>query len=498
MTTIRYNHIRFMPLLFLAAVVLFLSACEENEIGPPVITDVRNYAATPDDTVIQSLNTGQWVVVLGKNLSSVTQVLFGSTLATTNHTLFTDESIVVQVPEIPFSLVPADRVNEITVFSEGGMATYTIEIVGAPIISHVRNHEASPNDTIVDVIFPGQQINLVGYNLKDATEITFQGVAVDLANVEYSDTSAVVQVPDDLSGSDDELVDMISYTNRVGTGTYTIKILGPPIVTSISNENPNEGDVVRVFGNNFVSVESITFAGASVSSFDVAANGSSIELTVPALSESGPLVVTTPAGSFTTLYNVNDQTTGVLCNFDDISPIGWGGSGATVDDDPTAFPGNKGSYAILQNDQLAPWDWQAWNGGRIAILDSVTWVPEANVSDPLNNWAVKFEIYVADDWNGGTLFISSEHNDYRAFYEPWKGAGGTTAPYSTDGWRTVSFPLSAFYKGWGGDEAAASIADLIGDTGVSAIAIQTMNIGSQTTATGLNAAIDNIRVVKIR
>lgn len=486
-------------LLFcIAMTLILLSACQEDEVNPPVITDVLNYAASPDDSVVQTLNTGQWVVVMGKNLSGVTQVYFGSTAATVNNTLFTDKSIVVQVPSIPFESVPAEDVNVITVVSDGGMATYTIEIVGEPIISHVRNYEASPNDTITNIIFPGQQINIIGYNLKDAIEVTFQGIEADLTNAIYTDTSAIVQVPADLSGSDDDLVDLISYTNRVGATTHSIKILGPPIITLISYENPNEGDVVYLYGNNFISVESITFAGAEVSSFEASVDGSLVELVVPALSESGPVVITTPAGSFTTLFNVNDQTTGVLCNFDDISPVGWGGYGATISDDPTNFPGNKAKYAILQNDIIAPWDWQAWNGGRIIILDPVTWMPAENVNDPMSNWAVKFEINVPEDWNGTTLFISSEHNDYKAFYEPWKGANGNTFSYSTNGWQTVSFPLSAFYKGWGGSEAATSIADLIGDTGVSAFAIQTMNIGDNATATGFYAAIDNIRVVKIK
>lgn len=493
------HHILSLSFL-ITLMTIFISSCEdENEVSsPPVVTEVRNYAASPNDTTVTTLNTGQWVVLIGRHLSGVSQVYFGSVPATINNTYFTESSIVVQVPSIPFQSVPTDKVNEITVVNSKGATTFTIDIVGEPIITHVRSAESAPNDTIVDIIFPGQQINLIGYNLRNATTIAFQGIAADLTNVIYTDTSAIVQVPEDLSGSDDELIDMITYTNSVGTGTYSIKILGPPIITRISLENPNEGDVIYLYGNNFVSVESITFAGESISSFEVSSDGASVELTVPALSQGGPVVVTTPAGSFTTTFNVNDLTTGVLCNFDDISPVGWGGGGATVDDDPTQFPGNKDKYAKLQNDLLAPWDWQAWNGGRIIILDPVTWIPEENLSDPLNTWAVKFEINVPDGWNGGTLFIGSEHNDYRAFYEPWKKLDGSTFPFSTNGWQTVTFPLSSFYKGWGGDEAPINIEDLIGDTGVSAIAIQTMNIGSATTVTGLNAAVDNIRVVKIK
>jgi hypothetical protein len=483
---------------FMAAIATLLFACEKDNINPPMITEIRNYAASPDDTLITNLNTGQWVVILGDNLSEVTQAYFGTTAASINQTLTTDRSVVVQVPAIAFDRIPRDQVNVVTLVSNGGTTSYEIEIIGAPLISRVREYADAPNDSTLKTIFPGKQINIVGYNLKNPTSIAFQGVEADLSSVIYTDTSAIVSVPGDLSGSDDAFVNMITYTNSVGSGSYSIRILGPPIITAVSYENPNEGDVVFLLGNNFVSVESVTFAGEEITSFEESPDGKTVGFVVPALTESGPVVITTPAGTFTTPYNVNDVTTGILSDFDNISPIGWGGSGATVSDDPTKFPGNKGKYAQLQNDLLNPWDWGAWNGGRIMILDAVTWLPAANVTDPLNSWAVKFELNVPDDWNGTTMFVSSEHNDFRAFLEPWKKANGDTFSFQTEGWQTVTIPLSQFFKGWGGAAPPTNIAELIGAGGVSAIAIQTMNISNKTTPKGLNAAIDNVRVVKIK
>jgi hypothetical protein len=497
MKKIIYSRIYFLS-FFIAVISMLMVACEKDEVNPPVITEIRNYAASPDDTLITSLNTGQWVVLLGTNLSEVTQVYFGTIPANINRTLLTDGSVVVQVPSIPFQSVPRDEVNVITVVNSSGAVSFEVGIVGAPLISYVRNFLDAPNDTIVTSIVPGQQINIVGYNLKNATSIAFQGVEVDLGGVVYTDTSAIVQVPGDLVGSDEALVHTISYENIVGTGTFKIRILGPPIITSVSNENPNEGDLVYLYGNNFVAVESITFAGTTIPSFDVSADSLSVSFTVPALTQSGPVVITTAAGSFTTPYKVNDVTTGALVNFDAISPIGWGGNGAAVSDNATDFPGNKGKYALMQNDALNPWDWGAWGYKRIMILDPVTWLPAANVSDPLSNWAVKFEINVPTDWNGTTLFISSERNDFRAYYQPWKKANGDTFSYRTSGWQTVTIPLSQFYKGWGGNVPPANITELIGGTGVSAFAFQTMNISNTTSPKGLNSAIDNVRVVKIK
>jgi hypothetical protein len=498
MKNIRYKHLRGILFPFLVAMLILMGACEDDKVGAPVITSVRNYAASPDDTLVTTIQSGQWVVIHGQNLGDVSQVYFSTILANVNSALFTDESIVVQIPTIPFESVPASQKNEITVISEGGVDSYNISVVGPPLIMRVRNYADSPNDTILNRIVPGQQINMIGFNLNNATTIAFQGIAADLTNIEYTDSSTIIQVPTELSGGDASLVNMISYTTNIGTVTFSIKILGPPIITRVSYENPNEGDLVYLYGNNFVSIQSLTFAGTPISSYEVSSDESTIEFAAPALTQSGPVTITTQAGSFTTIYNVNDLTTGVLCNFDDISPVGWGGSGATIEDDPAKFPGNKEKYAILQNDLLGPWDWAAWNGKRIIVTDAVQWLPVENINDPLDSWAVKFEISVPDAWNGTTLFVSSEHNDYRYAYEPWKDESGQTFSYTTNGWETVVVPLSLFRKDWGREALASSIADLLGDGGNTAICIQTMNIADKTTITGLNAAVDNIRVVKIK
>lgn len=214
------------------AAVLSLSGCNPDEdVASPVIAEVRNYAASPNDTLVQELETGQWVVLTGRNLDNAVAAFFGQTQATINSALVTGQNMIIQVPSISFQSVPRDMVNEIILVDKNGMATtYAINIKGAPVIAEVRNYDASPNDTIVNFIKPGQQINLIGYNLKDATSISFQGVNADLANVIYTDTSAIVQVPEDFSSSDLVLKDKISYTTSIGSTTFSIKIKVPVVV----------------------------------------------------------------------------------------------------------------------------------------------------------------------------------------------------------------------------------------------------------------------------
>lgn len=219
MEKIKYRKFRSLMLSCLA-VALMLSACEKEEANPPVITEIRNYAASPDDTVVQTVGAGQWIVLKGKNLSGVSKVYFGSVAAVVNQTLLTNESIVVQVPTvIPFESLPTEKLNEITVINGSGATSFEFAVTGSPIISRVRNFADAPNDTLTDGISPGQKINIIGFNLRNALTLSFQGMDVDLSDIVYTDSSAIVTAPAEfLPGI--SRASTIAYTNAYGTGNY--------------------------------------------------------------------------------------------------------------------------------------------------------------------------------------------------------------------------------------------------------------------------------------
>lgn len=510
MKKIKSTYIYNLLYLCVAAVVLCMSACQEDTVEAPVITGVVNYAASPNDTTVHTIQTGQWVVLQGRNLSGVTQVYFGSVPATINTTFFTDNSIVVQLPSIPFEKVPASELNVITAISEGGTATYTISITGAPIISYIRNYESSPNDTIVHVLYPGDEINIVGYNLKDATQISFQGIAADLRIVVYTDTSAVVQVPIDLSGSDATLANMITYTTAIGAGVFPIKIVGPPVISGVSYEVPHEGDQVYVYGYNFVSIESFTFAGVPITSYEVSSDESTIGFVAPVLTQGGPVEIITLGGAFTTAYNVNDVATGRLSDFEWDGSFQWEWWAASLGVDDASinegwisvfpeFVGNGTKFLVLKTSIISAGSGDEWS--TAVRVPEVQWVPAENISDPVSSWALKFEINIPQAWNGSTLCIKTESGDYMARYEPWQITDTKTADYVTDGWQTVTIPLSSFRKndaqlGDGKGDPVGNLTQLLGADGIGSLRIYPHNYGSSDSKTIFNGALDNFRVVK--
>jgi hypothetical protein len=373
------------------------------------------------------------------------------------------------------------------------------ETVGAPVITSVRNYAASPADTLVSAITTGQRVVLIGHNLKDAVQISFNGVPATINSAMFSDTSAAVLVPAVIPfpSVPAESLNTIRYVTRQGATTFTFSIVAPPpSITAISNENANEGDSVRISGLNLFFIEELTFAGTAITQYAEANDGTSIGFVLPALEQGGPVVITTKSGTAITPYNVNDDKTGMLCNFDNVNTFSWG---ASVDNSSLAFPGNRGYYAVLKNNVLGAGDGAWWNPGRSINTNDVQWVPVDSLSLSIDDYALKFEINVPAAWTGTSIYaIKGYAFDYLARYEPWQGTDGIVSPFTTKGWRTVTVPLSLFRTNDGKGTAAESLTTLLGATGKGAVNIQTKNFSGSPSASGLEAAVDNIRVVKIK
>lgn len=386
-------------------VTLLLAACEPNDENPPVLTGVRNYAPSPNDTVLQSLQPGQWVTLTGNNLKGATQIVINGVSTNFNRGLFSDTYAVVQVPAvIPFPIIPAEEQNKIT------------------------------------------------------------------------------------------------YVTKAGTTTFDFDVVAPaPTITGISNENANIGDVVYIFGTNLFLINKLSYAGVEITEYTSAPDGTYVSFVLPSLSGSGPVVVENKTGGYSTVFNVNDPS--VLCNFDDVNTLDWG---PTVDNSSTTFPSNRGKYAILKNAGLGGGNFSWWEGDRGINTKSVQWIPSGNLNDPLDQYAVKFEINVPQKWEGTSLFVLKDYSwTYVARFEPWKVSAGSTTAVSTGGmWTTVTIPLLQFLtKPDGGKDGtgvpAANLKALLGNSGSGSLNIFTIN-DSDKPAKALNMAIDNIRVVKIK
>lgn len=493
-------------LLFAVALitVIAMPACKKDKTsGPPSISEVRSYVASPNDTIIKGLTVndqladGQWVVISGQNLKDAVQIKFNGVPASFNSTLFTQNNAVVRIPGIQFSTVDTTKLYTIEYTTLGGTTTFAFKLgPAAPTISAISNVFANPGDSVF----------IYGANLVLIQSFSYGGAKISSFKMNTAGTSLGFVMPNPAPTSGDVVV-----TTKSGTVVY--KISATPTITGISNENAIAGDSVFVYGTYFKKIQTFTFAGTNITSFNASADGNSVAFKMPSISTSGPVSITTPFGTATTVYKVND-----IAGVQSISNWEWGGNfnwqwwgGSNLfSGDPSSgwpsynpdFPGNTSLYQVLQRGVFGAGEGNTWSSYAIR-MGAVQWVPAANMNDPIGNWAFKFEVNIPQAWNGPSILIQSSDATYTCRWEPWQISATATAPYTTKRWQTITIPFSAFRKtdatlGEGKGASMAKFADLLGPSGNSECYVWLKNYSSSNTATGFYGAFDNLRVVKIK
>lgn len=504
-----YNiNVRFLLCCLPVALILLLPSCKKTEVlSAPVITAVRNYAASPADTVLHSLEANaQWVVITGQNLQNAVQISFNGVPASFNSALFAQSNAVVQIPVIMFSTIDTSKLYTIQYTTTTGTTTFNFKLgPPAPVIMAISNVFANPGDSVF----------VYGKNLVLVQSLSYGGTSITSFKSSLDGTSLGFIMPNPAPTSGNVVV-----TTKSGTATF--KIVALPTITGISNANANAGDSVYVYGTYLKAIQSLTFAGTNIASYASAADGSAVGFVMPTITQYGPVAVTTSFGTATTVYNANTAaggyTTGVLANMEWGSYFGWGwwggvslatgNSGSGWPPYKPEFNGVLGSnttmFVAYNTGIMQSGDGSTYDGKYNFPIGENQWMPAANLSDPVDNWAIQFEISVAHPWNGGTLcFASGFAGNYVARYEPWQISSSATAAFSTRGWITVTLPLTSFRAadptlGVGMGASVTSLTNLLGSSGKTGLNGYLHNFSGSATATGFNAAIDNVRVVKIK
>jgi hypothetical protein len=487
----KYSAISRIILTCLAGLVIF-SACKKKlaEGNGPVITNVRNYAASPNDTILHSIaDSGQtsWVVIVGQNLQNAVSITFDGVPASINNALFAPGSAVVQLPSILFSSVTSNQLSTIQYATTAGTTSFSFTLLPpAPTISAISNVFATSGDSVY----------IYGTNFNFVQSFTYGGANVTSFNTNTSATAVGFVMPSPAVDSGQAVI-----TTKSGTATFTIQ--ATPTITSVSNENPSPGDSVYLYGTYLLHIQSLSFAGTSIPSFASNASGTSVGFVAPTLTQSGPASVTTIFGTASTFYKVNDLTDGIISDFEWSGTMNWQyWGGANLSSGNSSFPGNATQYLTLQTSILGVGEGNNYSSYALR-MNANQWVPNSHLGDSTGNWALKFECDVPQAWNGGTFTIQGPNTAYTAYFQPWQVSSTVTAPFTTDGWTTVTIPLSAFSTATapppgGSGSPVPTLTDLVVSSLSGDLIIWIENYSSNPTSTGFYGAFDNFRVVQIK
>jgi hypothetical protein len=379
----------------------------------------------------------------------------------------------------------------------GGLQSCHKENNSAPKISRLRADLATPNDSTLSFVNPGQYVILDGMGFASTRQVLFDGIPGAYNAALVADQHLVIQVPtippDVLNGAKANTIEVITAGGSI---TYTFPVNPPaPLVAAISNEFAHPGDVITITGQYLYLVQSVTFPGGiAAPNYTTNSDGSSMTVTVPAGATTGGGIIITSKGGTSSSEPAAGfwDTRGMLCDFDTYNQYSWG---ATNIIDSPSFTGNNGNFAQLSFTGVNAGDGSWWNGGRSLNTNGVQWVAADSMSNPLSDYAMKFEIYVKQPWTTGAFYVVPNYTwTYLATYSGWQAFSDSTM-ISTNQWSTVVIPLTNFQTNTGAGSPPSSLGALLGG-GNQSIDIMFVNNGTKPVAT-FDAGIDNIRVVKV-
>jgi len=142
----------------------------------------------------------------------------------------------------------------------------------------------------------GTNVTITGANFNVGTPVVkFNGVPAGVpTGVTFGQLSAVVP-----AGA---TTGPITVTTTDGTATSATNFFLPAVITSFTPSNSAPGTLVAIKGTNFTSASAVAFSGTPAAAFYVT-NSGSLGALVPAGVTTGPITVTTPAGTASSAAN---------------------------------------------------------------------------------------------------------------------------------------------------------------------------------------------------
>jgi hypothetical protein len=221
---------------------------------------------------------GATVDISGANFTAASQVTFNGVAA--NFTVDSDTEIHATVPE-------AATTGPISVTTTSGTGTSPLPftVTSPPTISTL-----APTSGPV-----GTSVDIQGSSFTGATNVTFNGTAA--AYTVDSDSEIHASVPSSATSGP------VSVTTPSGTTTTTtasvFTVTHPPTITYCNPTSGPVGTIVDLQGTNLSATTSVTFNGTAAA-YTVNSD-SEIHATVPNGATTGPLAVTTPDGTITSV-----------------------------------------------------------------------------------------------------------------------------------------------------------------------------------------------------
>ncbi|MEA4917992.1 glycan-binding surface protein [Proteiniphilum sp.] len=338
---------------------------------------------------------------------------------------------------------------------------------GTPTVYYVRYQAKENAEQLLDGAFMGENIVIIGENLTSVQEVWFNNVK-SLLNVNFiTKNTLFVNVPKDLPSIRTDKLYLV--TAKKDTVAYDFEVKIPaPILSRIKCEQVPEGGEVVLYGDYFLATDAslinVFIGDYKVPTSDIVSfEKNKIVFKSPAKEIKGPVEVKTLYGNSGRSKDIFHDDRGLITGFEEGYVGGWGRPDQSkIQNDPELSI--SGNYVRIDGTTIGIDG--AWVGGSVIIniWGEDNGVPTGNLfpSDPATS-TLKFEVNVLEPWSAGPMIFSffrqGQFEDYlwadgnasgggmpRGVWVPWLDSGS----YISEGWETISIPLSEFkYNGAG-------------------------------------------------
>lgn len=363
---------------------------------------------------------------------------------------------------------------------------------GEPRVRYIRGTDPATSDSLLVGSFMGSLVAIVGDNLSQTREIWFNDQRATLTPTYVTNNSILVSIPSTVPAV---VTDKIRFVFLDGSELlYDFKVNVPaPLFSGIKAEYVPDGEIAVLYGDFFFEPTQVIFPNELEGEI-VELTKTEIKVRVPDGAAPGQMQIKTNFGVAKSPFVFRDDRN-VLLDYDTKFQELWTaaiGAGPV----PTEV---SGQYAFFKHASNGAWQWtneltmQYWaprGRGNIPVatgnVSDLVFKFEANVPEPWK--AVRMEIFFGPFAEDHGRDVASTA---MARWEPWR-----EGPYTTDGWVTISIPLTEFKFGKDDGEDSMGTKSIENLSSLTNLTMMLFGPGPADGSTNpVHIAIDNVRVV---
>lgn len=334
-----------------------------------------------------------------------------------------------------------------------------------PEINYIRITNPDKSDSLVVRAFLGNTIALIGTNLENVKEVWFNDQSAKL-NVNYiTNRSIIVTIPNKIPSIVTNKITLVTKSNIEAKFDFLVDVPAP-LLNSMLCEYVKDGETAVIKGNFFIDDENVPLKVFFPGNIEGEVQNVAIDevrVKVPTGVGPGPITMETIYGQSRSRFFFRDDR-GFILDWDNLNANGGWRPGVIRSSNPVE--GIKGNYVYFAGDLKG--DLSSWNedGFSFNLWGTSNGRPQGDLFNiPLASALLKFEVNVVQPWSACALqmiftpWATQGTNSYlasptvpRGLWIPWQNTG----TFKTNGWITVTIPLSEFKYDRAGTEIGAA------------------------------------------